>query len=160
MPSSIILTFQLAIVLALFILEANPLQAKDDGFMTDIRPIILKKCAQCHGPDEKAGKINFTNIADDKSAALQRKLWRKAMAQIEAGSMPQLNPTAPVAPALLLQNIICVEPITSKKFLPRSNPKIVIHGSGNLQTASAVLLKTVLRAIWLHPSALPPLKNN
>jgi len=79
---------QVVIVLALFILEANPLQAKDDGFMTDIRPIILKKCAQCHGPDEKAGKINFTNIADDKSAALQRKLWRKAMAQIEAGSMP------------------------------------------------------------------------
>lgn len=61
--------------------------ADDPKYQTDIAPLLKSRCAKCHGPDEKSGNVNFASLADDQ-AARQRKLWRKAVAQLEAGAMP------------------------------------------------------------------------
>ena len=62
--------------------------AAEPAFTTDIQPIVQARCVKCHGPDEKSANVNFATITDDKAAARQRKLWRKAVAQLEAGAMP------------------------------------------------------------------------
>ncbi len=69
------------------------LLAAEPGFQADIRPIMQARCVKCHGPDEKSGNVNFAAITDDEAAARSRKLWRKAIAQLEAGEMPP--PDAP-----------------------------------------------------------------
>lgn len=66
---------------------ANLLAAPPD-FDADIRPILSSRCVECHGPDETNADIDFAALGDAASAARQRKLWRKALAQIEAGDMP------------------------------------------------------------------------
>ncbi|MDB5388965.1 MAG: Protein of unknown function (DUF1587)/Protein of unknown function (DUF1592)/Protein of unknown, partial [Planctomycetaceae bacterium] len=62
--------------------------AAEAAFRQDAQPILQARCFKCHGTDLQEGKINFAAIADDQTAARQRKLWRKAVAQIEAGEMP------------------------------------------------------------------------
>ena len=64
------------------------LPAAEPSFQADIRPIVQARCVKCHGADEKSGDVNFAAIADDQTAARQRKLWRKGVAQLEAGTMP------------------------------------------------------------------------
>lgn len=63
------------------------LPATEPSFQSDIRPIVQARCVKCHGADDNSGNVNFAAIADDKMAARQRKLWRKAVAQLEAGAM-------------------------------------------------------------------------
>jgi len=62
--------------------------AAEPLFTADIQPILRARCVSCHGPEEKSANVNFAAIVDDKSAARQRKLWRKVVAQLEAGAMP------------------------------------------------------------------------
>lgn len=77
----------LALLICGLVLVGNASSA-EPTYSKDIRPILAARCDQCHGVDEKSANVNFAAIADDKSAARQRKLWRKAIAQLEAGDMP------------------------------------------------------------------------
>jgi cytochrome c553 len=65
-----------------------PVRAAEPSFQAGLRPILQARCVKCHGLDEKSGNVNFAAIADNASAARQRRLWRKAVAQLEAGAMP------------------------------------------------------------------------
>ncbi len=62
--------------------------AAEPARWSQIRHIVLAHCAECHGGDEPAARVDFTALVDDRAAARQRRLWRKAVAQIEAGAMP------------------------------------------------------------------------
>lgn len=62
--------------------------AAEPAFLADVQPILRSRCISCHDAEENSANVNFAAIADDKSAARQRKLWRKAVAQLEAGAMP------------------------------------------------------------------------
>jgi cytochrome c553 len=64
------------------------LSAAELNFQVDIRPIVQARCGKCHGSEEKSGNIDFSVIADDQTAARQRKLWRKVLAQLESEAMP------------------------------------------------------------------------
>lgn len=77
----------LVTVLLILAVAANA-AAAEPTFSADIRPILSARCEACHGRDEKSGNVDFASLADDRSAARSRKLWRKAIAQVEAGEMP------------------------------------------------------------------------
>ncbi len=62
--------------------------AQEVTFSRDILPVLQARCAKCHGTDQHEGHVDFSPLTDDKSAARQRKLWRKVIAQIESGEMP------------------------------------------------------------------------
>ena len=49
----------------------------------DIRPLLESHCAACHGPKKKKGDVDLS-----KAGLRDRKLWKKALAQIEAVEMP------------------------------------------------------------------------
>ncbi|MFT5524098.1 MAG: hypothetical protein ACI9HK_002049, partial [Pirellulaceae bacterium] len=57
-------------------------------YQKEIAPILRERCGKCHGAAKQESDINLSAIANGKEAARQRKLWRKAVAQIEAGEMP------------------------------------------------------------------------
>jgi cytochrome c553 len=71
---------------------AAPLRAAPD-FNSEVRSILAARCVECHGPDEANADVNFASLTDAAAAARQRKLWRKALAQIEAGDMPPADAT-------------------------------------------------------------------
>jgi Protein of unknown function (DUF1588)/Protein of unknown function (DUF1592)/Protein of unknown function (DUF1585)/Protein of unknown function (DUF1595)/Protein of unknown function (DUF1587)/F5/8 type C domain len=67
--------------------------AEDVSFQKQIAPVLQDRCGKCHAGDKRAGDVSFSGIGDDKAAARQRKLWRKAVAQMEAGEMPPADET-------------------------------------------------------------------
>src|SRR5258708_2459416 len=69
--------------------------AAEPSYQVDLRPILQARCVKCHGPDEQSGNVTFAAITDDKPAARQRKLGRKAVAQLEAGERPP-RPAVPL----------------------------------------------------------------
>lgn len=75
-------------LLAFALLPVASLSAVEPTFQADIRPILQGRCIKCHGAGEKSASVNFEAITNDKSSARHRKLWRKAVAQLEAGAMP------------------------------------------------------------------------
>jgi hypothetical protein len=76
------------LLLVTAILAAHP-----PSFARDAQPILARRCVECHGPDEPSGGVNFAALADERAAGRQRKLWRKAIAQLEAGAMPPKDAT-------------------------------------------------------------------
>lgn len=84
--------------LAILVLLSGAASAEEPLFSRDAKPILARRCFECHGPDEQNGKVNFAALTDDRTAARQRKLWRKAIAQLESGAMPPKDAT-PLADA-------------------------------------------------------------
>ena len=70
------------------LLVARPLAAGELSFRQDIYPVLAARCVKCHGPEEKSGNVDFSSLSDDRMAARQRRLWRKALARVETGEMP------------------------------------------------------------------------
>ncbi|HWE93023.1 MAG TPA: DUF1587 domain-containing protein, partial [Tepidisphaeraceae bacterium] len=67
------------------------------GYDTVARPILADACFSCHNEKKHKGHIDFTAFKDEKSVLKQRKIWRKAIDQVEAMEMPpedekQLSP--------------------------------------------------------------------
>jgi hypothetical protein len=107
-----------AISLILFVAVSGAI-ADEPTFRQDVQPFLTKLCFKCHGADLQEGNVNFAAIADDRAAARQRKLWRKAVAQIEAGEMPPKEspqPTVEERTRLLgwmkraIDNVDCTDP--------------------------------------------------
>lgn len=58
------------------------------SFATDIKPLLVSHCINCHNPKKKKGGVDFSSATDEKSALKQRKLWKRAFEQVETGEMP------------------------------------------------------------------------
>lgn len=57
-------------------------------FEQQIRPILNADCATCHSAAQQVGGIDLSVPKDGASALRQRRLWRRVVAQVEAGTMP------------------------------------------------------------------------
>jgi mono/diheme cytochrome c family protein len=58
------------------------------AFATDVKPLLESHCIKCHGAKKQNGGVDFSKIDNDKSILRARKVWRKAIAQIESSEMP------------------------------------------------------------------------
>src|SRR4051812_6978449 len=74
------------------LLVSNVLWASDDGFTKDIRPLLDKYCARCHGAGLQTAGINFARFTDSDSILHDLPLWRKVLAKIESNEMPPAAP--------------------------------------------------------------------
>jgi hypothetical protein len=52
-------------------------------FAKDIRPLLESHCAKCYGAQKKKGDVDLS-----RAALKDRKLWKKALVQVEQGEMP------------------------------------------------------------------------
>jgi mono/diheme cytochrome c family protein len=57
-------------------------------FGSEIRPLLESHCVRCHGPKKQKGGVDFARIATGPAALKERKLWKKALLQVEQGEMP------------------------------------------------------------------------
>jgi mono/diheme cytochrome c family protein len=73
---------------------ADPAPTPD--FPTQIRPILQQHCFKCHGPDKKKADVDFSTIADEKSASKNRRLWRNALEQVSTLEMPPPGKEPPI----------------------------------------------------------------
>ena len=71
-----------------FAAATSVLVAQEGIFLSEVQPVLRARCGKCHGVNTHEADINFASIADGKAASRQRKLWRRTIAQIEAGAMP------------------------------------------------------------------------
>src|SRR4051794_38214444 len=53
------------------------------AFQKDVRPVLQVTCLKCHNATKHKGDVDLSGFTDDKSAARGRKVWRKAIEQIE-----------------------------------------------------------------------------
>lgn len=65
---------------------AGPLPAPT--FARDIRPLLESHCLRCHNAKKKSGGVDFSTVTDEQAVRLSRKLFRKALGQLEALQMP------------------------------------------------------------------------
>ncbi|HEX7898391.1 MAG TPA: DUF1592 domain-containing protein, partial [Planctomycetota bacterium] len=54
-----------------------------ERFVRDVRPRLEAGCFRCHGPQKKKSGVDFASAKLD-----DRRLWRRAVEQIESGAMP------------------------------------------------------------------------
>lgn len=83
--------FAICFAFALLGVAARPALG-DDGppqhFSTEVRPLLAAHCLKCHNSKEHEAEVDFSRLLDDKAAWRDRKLWRRAAAQLTAGTMP------------------------------------------------------------------------
>ena len=68
--------------------------ADEIAYQKQIAPILHQRCANCHSAVTHEANVDFSAFADDRAAARQRKLWRKAITRIETGEMPPASEPA------------------------------------------------------------------
>ena len=75
-------------LLILFQLAA-PLLASKANYITEIQPILQKRCYACHGPEKQKGKLRLdtisTDLINDRKAARH---WQDVRSAINLGEMP------------------------------------------------------------------------
>lgn len=54
----------------------------------DIRPHLEKYCYHCHGPRTSEAGVSFSKYQDIKGVLVDRKVWRKTLAQLDQRAMP------------------------------------------------------------------------
>lgn len=69
--------------------------AESPSYNETIQPLLKQYCVNCHGKDEQNAGVDFSKFANEREAARQRKLWRKAIAQVDAGLMPPRDADLP-----------------------------------------------------------------
>jgi cytochrome c5 len=77
-----------AVAVSCLLAAVQHVPAAEPTLAGQIQSILRARCEGCHSGDERAGNVDFAALKDERSATSARKLWRKAIAQIEAGEMP------------------------------------------------------------------------
>ncbi len=57
-------------------------------FEHDIRPLLARYCAECHGKDKQKGDVDFSHLATGAAALSERTLWKSVREQLGNGVMP------------------------------------------------------------------------
>ena len=87
------------LALTLFVaIAGEPCRAQDAGEVAKvIAPFLQKHCVKCHGAEKPKAGLSLHTFKDSKSILKERKLWDKAIDQIESGEMPPEERPQPTA---------------------------------------------------------------
>jgi len=57
-------------------------------YETDVRPLLLRKCIQCHNTNQPKGGVNIDNYKEQARVIKDGQFWLKVLDQIKTRSMP------------------------------------------------------------------------
>ncbi|MEZ6091750.1 MAG: DUF1592 domain-containing protein [Pirellulaceae bacterium] len=63
-------------------------QANLDGFHSTIKPILLRNCVDCHGPDASEGNIRIDTLDPNLITGNDTDWWMEVLAVLSKGEMP------------------------------------------------------------------------
>lgn len=87
-----VLPFLLTVIVML------PLQASHaDTFQQEVRPLLMKYCAECHSGDEPSGEVDFQAIAKSGNVMEAFEIWAKVDEVIAEQLMPPEDESQPSA---------------------------------------------------------------
>ncbi len=66
-------------------------------FDNQFRPLLVRHCVACHGPDKPKGKFRLDNLTTDFADAATRAHWTAVIERLEAGEMPPKGKPRPPA---------------------------------------------------------------
>lgn len=82
----------------LFVLSCRPLQAADlakeqeqvslQRFRKEVRPLLLRYCADCHGQKKQNAEIRFDQLDPNMAAGDDGETWHDALNELNQGDMP------------------------------------------------------------------------
>jgi hypothetical protein len=78
----------LAISFATLACMVTPGFAAGLNFAADVRPLLQKTCAECHGEKKQKGGVELASIASEGAFIQKPRLLRSAIEQLELGEMP------------------------------------------------------------------------
>ncbi|HLY08723.1 MAG TPA: DUF1592 domain-containing protein [Planctomycetota bacterium] len=79
---------------------ATDARQESASFEETIRPILVRNCVECHGPQKSKGDLRLDRLAPDMAADGARESWSKVLDQLRSGSMPPKNKPRPSAKEL------------------------------------------------------------
>ncbi|MFM8572715.1 MAG: DUF1592 domain-containing protein [Pirellula sp.] len=56
---------------------------------------VEKHCSKCHGPEDPQAELVLTRFSDSDSIVRERKIWMNVIKQVQSGSMPPKEESAP-----------------------------------------------------------------
>lgn len=78
----------LSVVVFLSLVAAASYSQDMDIFDTEIRPLMAKKCFECHNTGNVKGGVNLDNYKERERVVKDGQLWLKVLDQIKSRSMP------------------------------------------------------------------------
>jgi hypothetical protein len=68
--------------------RAAPGASEALAFKREIRPLLARYCAGCHGPEKKKADLDLTAFGDEASVLGARKIWKRVQDQLAMREMP------------------------------------------------------------------------
>ena len=82
----------------LFVLSCRPLQAADlakqqeqdslQRFRKEVRPLLIRYCADCHGQKKQNAEIRFDKLDPNMATGVDGETWHDALNELNQGDMP------------------------------------------------------------------------
>ena len=88
-----ILTFAFILFFLTFPVRAEESTSK--LFVRQVKPLLAKYCAECHGPETQEGEIRFDLMPTDPLTAENPERWHDVFNQMSAGEMPPKDSDQP-----------------------------------------------------------------
>ena len=68
-----------------------------DSFAETVQPFVTQNCIACHNDQAQSGGVNFAPFHSADAALAQPGVWERALARVEAGTMPPTGMPRPDA---------------------------------------------------------------
>lgn len=75
--------------------SATAADAQDKEFVSQIRPLLVRHCSQCHGADSPKGKLRLDNLSLELADATNRQHWSLIAERLRKGEMPPKDQPRP-----------------------------------------------------------------
>ncbi len=71
--------------------------APDRGYTSEIRPLMVRYCQECHSADNPEADVNFASFASLTDVRKQPQIWQRVGEMLDSGQMPPKDAEQPSA---------------------------------------------------------------
>lgn len=127
------------ILVLLFSMLAMSVFSQDTvSYERDIRPLLSKKCFECHNTNQPKGDVNLDNYKEEARVIKDGQLWLKVLDQIKTRQMPPKS-EAPLSETEYHHLVNGINDLLQSSLQQKSPGRIVIRRLGHSEYQYTVL---------------------